>query len=1254
MKKTIAICFLLLCTMVTMAQVSVTTTGNPAIEATLVQSSPESSIIQYTFSSFVLKETSTRQGVFHTLGLEETVPVLESGVPEIRINAQSIIIPDDGVMQIEVLYSDYQDFTGINLIPSRGNLYRDTDPKEVPYVKGAVYQQDKFYPGELATLRDPYVLRDFRGQTVVVQPFQYNPVTGVLRVYHNITLKVSKQGSGGLNALNRAAQPKVLDEDFVQLYKRHFINYGIFGVTYTPVSENGKMLVISHGPFMPAMADFVKWKNQKGIPCQMVDVATIGTTAAAIKTYVTNYYNTNGLTYLLLVGDAAQVPTNSVTAGHSDNAYAYITGNDHYPEFFVGRFSAENIQHVQTQVLRTLTYEINPDTVGGWFKKAIGIASEEGPGDDNEYDYQHIRNMLTDLMGFTYTSNAEFYEGSQGGNDAAGNPTAAQVQTGVNAGGSVILYTGHGSNTSWGTSGFSNTDVAALSNTGRWPFVWAVACVNGNFVSTTCFAEAWLRATKNDQPIGAVAYFGSTINQSWDPPMEGQDEMVDVLKESYPTNIKRTFGGLSISGCMKMNDTYASAGDEMTDTWTIFGDPSLQVSTTSPLPITASHQPALMIGSTQFPIFCPVNGARATLSHNGQILATGIVGGSSVTLNLVTPLTPDTLDLVITAFNRIPYIAKVALIVANAPFVTYKSHLVSDGAGNNNQQADFGETVGLNVSLENIGVLPAGQVNAVLRSLNPYIQVTDSTATFGSIPNGSVQQVLSAFTVKISDSVPNLYQAPMQMVITDNASNQWTSNFSMNCYAPVLVFDTLYFDDMAGGNGNGKFEKGEVVIINARLKNIGGAEASQHQCNISATSAYTPLFGPNQIQLQKILLNTPENVQFFARMDTATPVGTNFQFNLVFTAGHYKANASLADVINFGSEDFETGNFQKFNWQHAGSGNWTVTNSLPYEGTKCARSGVIGNSAQSDLSIAWYAAYPDTISFWLKVSCEAGAGQKYDNLEFFIDGVSKGWWDGTKPWMRVAYPVTAGQHTFLWRYQKDAYAVSGSDAAWIDLITFPAAGNTVIPKPFMLMEEVKISDANGNNNGYINAGETIDLSYKITNLGYAPVNSVAGTLSTSDPMVTLTDPTEPFGNFAAGASVVTGNVMKLQISPAAVSGSKITLQHNLSDGGTQSWTYPVYLVIDAPVGVDQITSAEKLLLFPNPCNDRFAVTIPGSIGLATMQVYTMDGRLVHQQEIQPAENGQSITVPVEHLPAGMLLVKIGAADGVFTGKIMKY
>ena len=55
-------------------------------------------------------------------------------------------------------------------------------------------------------------------------------------------------------------------------------------------------------------------------------------------------------------------------------------------------------------------------------------------------------------------------------------------------------------------------------------------------VTGTCFAETWLRATHNGAPSGAIGFFGSTVNQSWSPPMEGQDEFNDILVETYNDN----------------------------------------------------------------------------------------------------------------------------------------------------------------------------------------------------------------------------------------------------------------------------------------------------------------------------------------------------------------------------------------------------------------------------------------------------------------------------------------------------------------------------------------------------------------------------------------------------------------------------------------------------------------------------------------------------------------------------------------------
>jgi len=120
-------------------------------------------------------------------------------------------------------------------------------------------------------------------------------------------------------------------------------------------------------------------------------------------------------------------------------------------------------------VQRVLNYE--QATSGDHFAKVIGIASQEGPGDDNEIDYEHVRNMTEDLLNYTYTSAGEFYEGSQGGTDASGDPLAQDVREAVDAGAGLLLYTGHGSSQSFGTSGFSNSTIGTLSNSGMLPLI---------------------------------------------------------------------------------------------------------------------------------------------------------------------------------------------------------------------------------------------------------------------------------------------------------------------------------------------------------------------------------------------------------------------------------------------------------------------------------------------------------------------------------------------------------------------------------------------------------------------------------------------------------------------------------------------------------------------------------------------------------------------------------------------------------------
>jgi len=533
--------------------------------AGFVSSSGDNTVLKFDVRTYDFKKVNTPNGEANVPLVPGAGKILKKGAPAVVKLTASVIVPDEAEMKVEVVNSTFTEIRDIDIAPSKGPLLRTVDPDTVPYEYGAEYGRNAFYPTNLVDINSPYIARDFRGQSVVVNAFQYNPVTKVLRIYTDVTVKISPTGKKGKNTLKRTG--KKMDPHFRDVYSSHFVNYETEATRYAPLDDSfGNMLIVCYNGFMSDMADFVTWKQSIGYGVDLVDYSTIGS-STALKTYVANYYNTNGLTYLLLVGDSAQVPASSTSAGDSDNNYGYIVGSDHYQDIFVGRFSAELSAHVETQVARTINYERDVLSSAGFFRNAIGMGSSEGTGDDGEYDYEHINYILDDLTGYGYTT----YPCHQSGG------SAALMSSYINAGAGTIFYCGHGTLTSWYTSSwqYTSTNVNALVNEYELPFVVSVACVVGDFVGNTCYCETWQRATNNGNPTGSIAHCGSTINQSWNPPMCAEDEMADLLVAGSV----RTFGGMFVNGLFQMNDEYGSGGEDMTDTWVCFGDPSVQLRT---------------------------------------------------------------------------------------------------------------------------------------------------------------------------------------------------------------------------------------------------------------------------------------------------------------------------------------------------------------------------------------------------------------------------------------------------------------------------------------------------------------------------------------------------------------------------------------------------------------------------------------------------------------------------------------------------
>jgi len=990
--------------------------------------------ISLSIPGFRLHPVATPGGKSFTVSVLGMSPLLQAGMPDLPKYAVPLIIDDAGDSRVRVVSSAYVDYPDIVIAPSKGNLYRNQSPADVAWQFGTAYDSDEFWPASLTTLRDPYIFRDFRGQTLLLNPFAYNPVTRTLRVFTELTVEIHQDdNSPGKNELMRTGLPESLNANFASIYRNHFVNFP--SVNYIPLSEGDKMLIICPSNWIPLLSPFVDWKTRRGLEVEVVDVVAAGSTASGIQQFIAQRYSAQGISFVLLVGDAAQCPTLSAQGGASDPSYGYLLGSDAYPEVMIGRFSAESDEDVVTQVQRVIDYELNAAPGDSSYQSGVVVASEQGPGDDNEMDWEHAVNMRTDLQGFTYGPVAELYDGGHSGTtDAPGDPSSADLFNLFQSGLGIFCYTGHGSTTSCSTTGLSVSDVQNMTNSGKLPFIWAVACVNGEFDAAggPCFAESLLRARQNEQPTGAIATLMSSINQSWDPPMDAQDEMVDILVQSYSSNMKFTFGGLSVNGCMHMNDNYGQAGAEMTDTWHCFGDPSLNVRTAVPQPMTVSHPSAVPAGSASLSINGSLDGALASLSMNGVLLGSGVVSNGQVLVSFQPVIIPDTIFVTVTGFNQVTYTGMIMVVPVSGPYVIQHMVTFSDSSGNNNGEPDYAELVDLDVELLNIGPDTAHSVSAQLSTTDPYVSILQDSAWFGDIGSALTAVVPAAFRIQVSSDVPDQHQVRFDVQASDANGASWLSSFSRTVKAPQLAGGSLMVNDSIGGDGDGYLESGETATMVIRCHNNGQSDAFNAVAALSSSSPFITIISDTSA-VGTISKQGSADASFSVSMAPNVATGSYYDLQMVVNSGAYSAQQSYTAPAGIILEDFESGGFNTFNWISSGNQPWTTTGFQPFEGPTCAVSGNINDNQSSELHLSFTALSDDSVAFWYKVSSEAG----WDFLTLYIDSLEVDSWSGNIPWSYGSYAVTAGSHQISFRYVKDGLISTGSDCSWLDNIRLP-------------------------------------------------------------------------------------------------------------------------------------------------------------------------------------------------------------------------
>lgn len=167
----------------------------------------------------------------------------------------------------------------------------------------------------------------------------------------------------------------------------------------------------------------------------------------------------------------------------------------------------------------------------------------------------------------------------------------------------------------------------------------------------------------------------------------------------------------------------------------------------------------------------------------------------------------------------------------DGPFLALRERVVDDdledeSAGNDDQGCDAGETIELRIALCNLGSQTASNVRATLSTEDPYCEITDEYEEYGDIPSGEELFCLEDFDLEIDPACPDKHDIDLTLAVACDGRASWDLRFSLRAEAPIIELAGYAVSDTLGGDGDGRIEPGETILLSTTLANTGSEDAT--------------------------------------------------------------------------------------------------------------------------------------------------------------------------------------------------------------------------------------------------------------------------------------------------------------------------------------------------------------------------------------------------------------------------------------------
>jgi hypothetical protein len=359
------------------------------------------------------------------------------------------------------------------------------------------------------------------------------------------------------------------------------------------------------------LKDLVQLREDQGLRVTTVKLQDIYdefsyglTTPEAVKdflSYAYSHWQPPAPQFVLLVGDASFDPKGNYgwwapdstvyLPGYltftdyqgetvTDDYFACISGDDAVPDIYIGRLPAATADDAARMAAKIITYETGPNTKS-WEKNVLLVA------DNQSEDYEAVFETMNEQAAALIPAGLNYLPKGYLSLYASGPYLTDYIIDKINddidgqqAGTLLVNYSGHGHIQLWASEHiFTNADVAALTNAGKYPFVISMSCLAGYFINPHSWdypslAEALLRA-QNSGAVGALMPTGQTATG-------GQQILDTALFEAiFPEDI-RTLGPAIAAAKQTLLANGDAYFEQVSKTFLLFGDPAMQLKV--PLP----------------------------------------------------------------------------------------------------------------------------------------------------------------------------------------------------------------------------------------------------------------------------------------------------------------------------------------------------------------------------------------------------------------------------------------------------------------------------------------------------------------------------------------------------------------------------------------------------------------------------------------------------------------------------------------------